>query len=49
MKAKIEDSLREIICNLYSKNISNINDISINLQENKEKYTDLASNSHGSC
>ena len=45
MKAKIEDSLREIICNLYSKNISNINDISINLQENKEKaYGDLASN-----
>ena len=45
MKAKIEDSLREIICNLYSKNISNINDISINLQENKEKaHGDLASN-----
>ena len=45
MKAKIEDSLREIICNLYSKNISNINDISLNLQENKEKaHGDLASN-----
>ena len=45
MKAKIEDSLREIICNLYSKNVSNINDISINLQENKEKaHGDLASN-----
>ena len=45
MKAKIEDSLREIICNLYSKNISNINDISLNLQETKEKaHGDLASN-----